>query len=65
MAIDLMVKGEIVPSGKDGQLFCGPEWSGKSVGFVQSTSGSNTKVSWKGMTRLSEMRRDGSEAPPC
>jgi hypothetical protein len=62
-AIDLMEKGELVPKGKDGQIFCGHEWSGENVGLVQSTSGSDTKA-WQGETQQSELRRDGCEAVP-
>jgi hypothetical protein len=37
MAIDLMERGELTPTGKGGQLFCGHDWSGENVGLVQST----------------------------
>ncbi len=36
MAIDLMEKGELTPTGRDGDVFCDHEWPGANVGFVHS-----------------------------
>lgn len=37
-AIDLMEKGELTPTGKEGKLFSGHERAGEKAGLVQSTS---------------------------
>lgn len=38
LAIDLMEKGEIIPTGRDGRVFCELEWSGENVGVVHSAA---------------------------
>ena len=57
MAIDLMEKGEVIPTGRDGLVFCEYDRSDEKVGLLLSTSELNSKMCKK-------ERRAGREAVP-
>jgi hypothetical protein len=57
MAIDLMEKGEVIPTGRAGLVFCEYDRSDEKVGLLLSTSELNSK-----MCRTE--RRAGREAAP-